>query len=131
MLKLNLQYFVQLMQRANSMEKTLMLGNIEDMGQKGQQRMRRLDDITNSMEMSLRRRWHSTLVLLPGKSHGRRSLAWGHIESNMTELLHFHFSLSCIGEEKGNPLQGSCLENPRDGEPGGLLSMGSHRVGHD
>ena len=131
MLKLNLQYFVQLMQRANSMEKTLMLGNIEDMGQKGQQRMRRLDDITNSMEMSLRRRWHSTLVLLPGKSHGRRSLAWGHKESNMTERLHFHFSLSCIGEENGNPLQCSCLENPRDREPGGLLSMGSHRVGHD
>ena len=45
------------------------------------------------------------------------------------ELLNF--SVSCIGEENGNPLQCSCLENPRDGEPGGLLSMGSHRVGHD
>ena len=40
-------------------------------------------------------------------------------------------SLSRIGEENGNPLQCSCLENPRDGEPGGLLFMGSHRVGHD
>ena len=49
----------------------------------------------------------------------------------LTELLHFHFSLSCIGEGNGNPLQCSCLENPMDGEPGGLLSMGSHRVGHD
>ena len=49
----------------------------------------------------------------------------------MTEQLHFHFSLSCIGEGNGNPLQCSCLENPRDGEPGGLSSMGSHRVGHD
>ena len=49
----------------------------------------------------------------------------------MTELLHFHFSLSCIGEGNGNPLQCSCLENPRDGEPGGLPSMGSHSVGHD
>ena len=49
----------------------------------------------------------------------------------MTERLHFHFSLSCIGEGNGNPLQGSYLENPRDGEPGGLLSMGSHRVGHN
>ena len=38
------------------------------------------------------------------------------------------FSLFCIG---GNPLQCSCLENPRDGEPGGLPSLGSHRVGHD
>ena len=48
-----------------------------------------------------------------------------------TERLHFHFSLSCIGEGKGNPLQCSCLENPGTGEPGGLPSMGSHRVGHD
>ena len=36
-------------------------------------------------------------------------------ESDMTERLHFHFSLSCIGEGNGNPLQCSCLENPRDG----------------
>ena len=41
------------------------------------------------------------------------------------------FSLSCIGEGNGNPLQCSCLENPRTGEPGGLPSMGSHKVGHD
>ena len=46
-------------------------------------------------------------------------------------LCHFHFSLACIGEGNGNPLQCSCLKNPRDGEPGGLLSMGSHKVGHD
>ena len=48
----------------------------------------------------------------------RRSLAgcspWGHQESDTTELLHFHFSLSCIGEGNGNPLQCSGLENPRD-----------------
>ena len=49
----------------------------------------------------------------------------------MTEKLDFHFSLSCIGEGNGNPLQCSCLENPRDREPGGLPSMGSHRVGYD
>ena len=59
------------------------------------------------------------LVLLPGKSHGRRSLVgcspWGREESDKTERLHFHFSLSCIGEGNGNPLQYSCLENPRDG----------------
>ena len=48
-----------------------------------------------------------------------------------TERLHFHFSLSYIGEVNGSPLQCSWLENPRDGEPGGLPSMGSHRVGHD
>jgi len=66
-----------------------------------------------------RRQWHPTPVLLPGKSHGRRSLVgcspWGHWESDMTERLHFHFSLSCIGEGNGNPLQYSCLENPRNG----------------
>ena len=47
-----------------------------------------------------------------------------------TERLHFHFSLSRIGEGYGNPLQCSCLENPRDLVLGGLPSMGSHRVGH-
>ena len=104
---------------------------------------------------------------------------WGHKESDTTEQLHFHFSLSYIGEGNGNPLQYSCLENlmdggawkaavlgvaegqtrlsdftftfhclalekevathssvlawriPGTGKPGGLPSMGSHRVGHD
>ena len=46
-------------------------------------------------------------------------------ELDTTERLHFHFSLSCIGEGNGNPLQCSCLENPRDGGAGGLPSMGS------
>ena len=130
-----------------------------------------------------RRRWHPTPVLLPGKSHGWRSLVGcspcGHEESDTTERLHFHLSLSCIEEGNGNPLQCSCLENPRDGGawwaavsgvaqswtrlndftftfhfhtlgkemathssvlawripgtglPGGLPSMGSHRVRHD
>ena len=66
-----------------------------------------------------RRQWHPTPVLLPGKSHGWRSLEgcspWGHWGLDTTERLHFHFSLSCIGEGNGNPLQCSCLENPRDG----------------
>ena len=66
-----------------------------------------------------RRQWHPTPVLLPGKSHGWRSLVgcspWGRWGSDMTERLHFHFSLSRFGEGNGNPLQCSCLENPRDG----------------
>ena len=66
-----------------------------------------------------RRQWHPTPVFLPWKSHERRSLVgcspWGCKESDMTERLHFHFSLSCIGEGNGNPLQCSCLENPRGG----------------
>ena len=65
-----------------------------------------------------RRRWHPTPVLLPGKSHGRRSLVgcspWGREEPDTTEQLHFHFSISCIGEGNGNPLQCSCLRSPRD-----------------
>ena len=63
-----------------------------------------------------RRQWHPTPVLLPGKSHGRRSLVGcrGRQESDTTERLHFHFSLSYIGEGNGCPLQCSCLENPRD-----------------
>ena len=88
-----------------------------------------------SLLFGLRRQWHPTPVLLPGKSHGQRSLVgcslWSHLESGTTEWIHFHFSFSCIGEGNGNPLQCSCLENPRDGEPDGLPSMGSHRVGHD
>ena len=66
-----------------------------------------------------RRQWHPTPVLLPGKSHGRRSLVgcspWGREELDTTEQLHFHFSLSCIGEGNGNSLHCSFLENPRDG----------------
>ena len=68
--------------------------------------------------MLQRRQWHPTPVLLPGKPHGPRSLVGcnpgGCKESDTTERLHFHFSLSCTGEGNGNPLQCSCLENPRD-----------------
>ena len=66
-----------------------------------------------------RRQWQPTPVLLPGKSHEQRSLVgcspWGLKESDMTERLHFHFSLSCTGEGNGSPPQCSCLENPREG----------------
>ena len=65
------------------------------------------------------RQWHPTPVPLPGKSNWWRSLVgcslWGCKELDMTEWLPFHFSLSCIGEGNGNPLQCSCLENLRDG----------------
>ena len=50
---------------------------------------------------------------------------WGRTESDTTEQLHFHFSLSCIGEGNGNPLQCSCLENPMDG---GAWLATVHRV---
>ena len=65
-----------------------------------------------------RRQWQPTPVLLPGKSRGQRSLVdyspWGREESDMTKCLHFHFSLSCIREGNGNPLQCSCLVNFMD-----------------
>ena len=79
--------------------------------------------------------WHPTPVLLPGKSHGWRSLVgcspWGRWGSDTTEQLHFHFSLSCIGEGNGNPLQCSCLENPRDGGAWWGSRLWGHRVGHE
>ena len=78
-----------------------------------------------------RRQWHPTLVLLPGKSRGRRSLVgcspWGLEELDMTERLHFHEL------EKEMATHSSVLtwRIPGTGKPGGLPSMGSHRVGHD
>ena len=89
----------------------------------------------NKLMCVSRRQWQSTPVLLPGKSHEWRSLAgyssWDCYESDTTERLHFHFSLSSIGEGNGNPLQFLAGRIPGTGEPGGLPSMGSHRVGHN
>ena len=67
--------------------------------------------------MHWRRKWQPTPVFLPGESQGQESLVAtvsGVTESDMTERLHFHFSLSCIGEGNVSPLQCSCLENPKD-----------------
>ena len=66
--------------------------------------------------------WKIPWMEEPGRLQSMRSLKVGHDSAT---------SLSRIGEGNGNPLQCSCLENPRDGEPGGLPSVGSHRVGHD
>ena len=75
-------------------------------------------ELVVSNAIKRRRQWQPTPVLLPGESHEQRSLVgcspWGSKELDTTERLHFHFSLSCIGEGNGNPLQCSCLENPRD-----------------
>ena len=86
---------------------------------RGMERNFKREEIYVYLWLIQRRQWHPTPVLLPGKSHGRRSLVgcspWGRKESDRTEQLHFHFSLSCIGEGNGNALQCSCLDNPRDG----------------
>ena len=75
-----------------------------------------------------RRQWHPTPVLLPGKSHRWRSLVGcsprGRYKLDSTGRLHFHFSLSCTGEGNGNPLQCSCLENPKDGGAWGAAVYG-------
>ena len=78
MLKLKLQYFGHLMQRSDSLEKTLMLGNIEGGRRRGQQRMRWLGDITNSMDMSLSKLLVGLACCSP----------WGRKESDTTEQLN-------------------------------------------
>ena len=97
-------YLLQYSGLENSMDRGAWQGTVHGIA-KGQTPLRR-------------RQWHPTPVVLPGKSHRWRSVVgcgpWGREESDMTEQLHFHFSLSCIGEGNGNPLQCSCLENLRD-----------------
>ena len=123
MLKPKLQYVGHLMWRTESLEKTLLLGKIEGRRRKGWQRTRWLDDITNLMVMSLSKLQelvmapHSSTLAwkIPWMEEPRRLQPWVWEESDMTEWFHFHFSFSCIGEGNGNPLQCSCLENPRDG----------------
>ena len=118
--------------QAQAVEPTLAWGRAEGVRLRGYHRLRSPEfrdiiapqqDVVNEIYCPLflwqLGKWHPTPVLLLGESHGQRSLLgcnpWGCEESDMTERLPFHFSLSCIGEGNGNPLQCSCLENPRDG----------------
>ena len=86
MLKLKLQYFGLLMQRADSLEKTLMLGKIEGRGRRGRQRTRRLNGITNSMDTNLSNLWE--LVMDREAWRATTATAWGCKELDVPERLN-------------------------------------------
>ena len=126
MLKLKLQYFGHLMRRNDSLEKTLMLGKIEG-GRRGHQRMRWLDGIADSMDMSLskfqelvmdREAW---CAAVHGVAKSRARL------SDFTFAFHFH----ALEKEMATHSSILAWRIPGTEQPSGLLSMGSHRVGHD
>ena len=88
-----------------------------------------------SVVANWRRQWHPNPVLLPGKSHGQRSLVgcspWGREESDTLRDFTFTFHFHALEKEMATHSSVLAWRIPGTGEPAGLPSMGSHRVGHD
>ena len=127
MLKLKLQYFGHLMQRVDSLEKTLILGGIGGRRRRGRQRMRWLDGITDLMDLSLSelREWVMDRGAWRAAIHG--------VAKSWTGLRGFTFSFHFHALEKEMATHSSVLawRIPWTEEPDGLQSMGSQRVRHD
>ena len=125
MLKLKLQYFGYLMQRVNSLEKTLMLGKIKGRRKSGRQRMRWLDDIIDSMGMSL-----SKLQEIVKDRVAWRATVHG-VAKSQTQLTDWTTTKDPLEEEMATHSSILAWKMPWTEEPGGLRSMGSQRVGYD